>query len=381
MKLNRANSTAWAALLYALGLAVITLSPLTEWRYNPQAPWDYIFAPWPRYWTSFDLLVNFLAYIPFGALLSRALIYRQKTNLNWAPFVGFILAIVAGLLWSVLLEGLQTYLPARRPQLMDVMANSLGAMAGGFLASLYAQGPGRRSVVVDGRPLDIGVVMLIGLWLLAQAAPQQIWLALGDIIPQDSWRPSLGWFAIAPELQTAARESFAAQRILAEALCVAGALLGCALMTHLTLLSSSRWLPAYRPHHWFVTLLTTILLTLLVRAIWISLLSAPGALIAWFNAGVQAGIVLVLLSAYGVAGLKPQHQRMVAMLAITATLILANTLPENGYAAGAAFGDWSGGRWLNLQLISHLAAISWPLAAMAWLGFALNDRVLKTSRP
>jgi VanZ family protein len=379
MQLNRTNSTALAALLYAVGLAVITISPLTDWRFIPQAPWDYLFAPWPRYWTGFDLLVNVLAYIPLGALISRVFVYRRK-HLIWAPFFGFLVAAALGAGLSIFLEGLQTYLPSRRAQLLDVISNTSGAMIGGFLASVYAQGRGRLTAPIEGRPIEIGMLMLIAAWLLAQAAQQPIWLALGDVMPQETWRPAMDWFAIDTDLQAVARESFAAQRILAEALSVAGSLLSFALILHLTMLASAGWFTGYQPRYWLFTVLAAIAITLLVRSIWVVLLSGPSGLALWFNAGAQAGIVLALLSAYSLAGLRPEVQRLIAILGLALTLALANMLPENDFAS-AAFQAWSGGRWLNLKLLANLAAMSFPFFALAWIGFVINGRALKAASP
>ena len=373
--MSRTHSLVWAAALYSLGLAIVSLSPFTEWRYVPQAPWAYLLAPWPRYWTGFDLLVNVIAYGPLGLMVSRAAIARVRSS-AWGPFIGFLAAALAGILLSLVLEGLQTYLPSRRPQLMDVMANGGGAMIGGFLASVYFQGRARSSWAPESRPIEVGSALLVGLWVVAQAAPQQVWLALGDIIPQASWRPVMSWFSIVHEQQTAALGGFAGQRVLAESLCVAATLLSLALMIHLSLLSSARFEGQYRRSHWMPTLVLTIVLGLCVRAVWVVLLSSPAALSAWLNAGVQAGIVLALLTGYGLAGLSPRQQRTAALMALSVTLILANTLPENDYTA-AAFLAWSGGKWLNLQLLANLSAMVWPIAAMLWFGLMLHQGVFK----
>lgn len=362
-----------AALLYALGLCTVTVSPLTSWRPIPQLPWDYLFMPWPRYWTGFDVLVNLIAYIPLGLLISRAVTRRRHMS-RWQPLKGFVLAVVLGLLVSILLEALQTYLPSRRPSILDVVTNTLGTAVGAFISSVYAQSRDRLPLITDGKPLEIGAAMLFLLWLLAQAAPQQIWLTLGDVLPHDSWRPLLGWFLAAPDTpSTVEQELFAAQRVLAEALCVTGGLLGSALVTHLTLLQSNRWFPRYGPRHWLPTLLGTVILTLAVRASWIWLLLSPQALLAWFNAGVQAGLVLALLSAYALAGVRPERQRLAAILGLLLMVILANSLPQNIYATDAILA-WSRGRWLNLQSLADLAAMAWPFAALSWLLLVLKHQ-------
>jgi len=368
-----------AALLYALGLCMVTVSPLTSWRPIPQPPWEYLFMPWPRYWTGFDVLVNLIAYIPLGLLISRAVTRRRRIS-RWQPLKGFVLAVLLGLFLSVLLEALQTYLPSRRPSILDVVTNTLGTAIGAFISSVYAQSRDRLPLITDGKPLEIGAAMLFLLWVLAQAAPQQIWLTLGDVLPHDSWRPMLNWFLVSPDTpSTIEQELFAAQRVLAEALCVTGALLGSALVTHLTLLQSNRWFPRYGPRQWLPTLLGTVTLTLAVRASWIWLLLSPQALLAWFNAGVQAGLVLALLSAYALAGVRPERQRLAAILGLLLMVILANSLPQNIYATEAILA-WSRGRWLNLQSLADLAAMAWPFAALAWLLLVLKHRQFLTAQ-
>lgn len=366
MRLNRTSSMLMAALLYAGGITVVSLSPLYDWRFIPESPWNFLLQPWPKYWTNFDVMVNVLAYIPLGLLIARAMNYRQRHRLS-GLLHGIVAAFIAGALLSVLLEGLQTYLPSRRPSILDVTANTAGAVFGALLTSVYALGKNRLSVS-EARPLEIGGLMLFGLWLLAQAAPQQIWLALGDVIIQTEWRPALAWFNTPPEsLAELNAEVFAAQRILAEALCVTSAITSCALICHLSMLESPRWFARYRPHHWIPTLVSVTVITVAVRIAWILLLLKPQALSIWFNAGTQAGVVLALLSAYGLAAAKPSQQRIAALCGLTVTLLLANSLPENGYAA-ETFIAWSKGKWLNLQVLANFAASVWPFAALAWLG-------------
>ncbi len=371
MRLGRSGSLFLAGLLYAAGLAVVSLSPLTDWRFIPQAPWEYLWGPWPRYWTGFDVLVNVIAYAPLGVFISRAISIRQR-HTAWGPLQAFFLSIIAGLLLSILLEGLQTYLPSRRPSILDVTANGLGTLVGAFLASAYAQGS-RRLQITESRPIEIGGLMLLGLWFVAQAAPQPIWLALGDITVTAALGEILPWFAAPSDPSAADVELFAAQRILVEALCVATTIMGCALLTHLTLLESPRWWPGYQPTHWVRTFSLIVVLTIIIRAAWVWLLLGPGALATWLNAGTQAGIVLTLLSAYGFAGARPSQQRVVAILSLFTTVFLANSVPENGYTA-ASYMAWSQGQWLNLQMLANTAATVWPFAALVWFWLVISRR-------
>lgn len=374
MKLDRAGSLFLAGLLYAVGLAVVSLSPLADWRFIPQAPWEFLFGPWPRYWTGFDVLVNVIAYAPLGVFVSRAFSIRRR-HTAWGPLQAFILSIVVGVLLSIVLEGLQTYLPSRRPSILDVTANGLGTFVGAFLASAYAQGS-RRLQITESRPIEIGGLMLLGLWFIAQAAPQPIWLALGDISIAADLGEILPWFAAPPDPSAVEVELFAAQRILVEALCVATAIMSCALLTHLTLLESPRWWSGYAPRYWVRIFSLIVILTLIIRAAWVWLLLGPDALGTWLNAGTQAGIVLTLLSAYGFAGARPSQQRVVAILSLLTTVFLANSVPENGYTA-ASYLAWSRGQWLNLQMLANAAAAIWPFAVLAWFWLVISRRSVR----
>lgn len=354
MAVSRALSMLIAGLLYACGIMVISLTPIADWRFIPEPPWEFLFSPWPRYWTGFDVLVNVLAYIPFGLLIGRSISLRLRPS-QWRALNALLLAIFSGVVLSIIMEGLQTYIPSRRAQLLDVLANAGGTAIGGFFASVYAQH--RASFqFTEARPIEVGGLMLLGLWLLSQAAPQEVWLALGDIGLQIEWRNQF----------VSGSESFAAQRTLAEALCVGSAIISCALICHLTLLESSRWLPGYRRHHWAATLVAVVVITLGVRALWVWALLAPGALGTWLNAGTQAGVILAILSGYGLAAARITQQRVVAIAGLAVTLMLANSLPENGYAS-ETFASWSQGRWFNLQALANLAATLWPFAALFWL--------------
>ena len=57
------KTSAWPLALVYMGLIVYaSLYPFTDWRDLGLAPWAYLIAPWPRYWTGFDLVSNVLGY-------------------------------------------------------------------------------------------------------------------------------------------------------------------------------------------------------------------------------------------------------------------------------------------------------------------------------
>ncbi len=62
-----------ACATYALLLLYAGLAPWSGWRDLGLNPFAYLSAPIPAHVTNFDLVVNVLAYLPFGALLVFAL--------------------------------------------------------------------------------------------------------------------------------------------------------------------------------------------------------------------------------------------------------------------------------------------------------------------
>ncbi|HEX8958135.1 MAG TPA: hypothetical protein VF798_17815, partial [Burkholderiaceae bacterium] len=65
-----ASSFARAGLLaYALLIVYASWFPFTGWRDLGVSPLAYLWAPWPRYWTWFDLAINVAGYAPLGMFL------------------------------------------------------------------------------------------------------------------------------------------------------------------------------------------------------------------------------------------------------------------------------------------------------------------------
>jgi len=70
----QARSSAWTlALLFAVLVVYASLYPFDGWRIQGVSPLAYLWAPWPQYWTVFDLVSNLLGYAPLGFLLALAM--------------------------------------------------------------------------------------------------------------------------------------------------------------------------------------------------------------------------------------------------------------------------------------------------------------------
>ena len=93
---------------------------------------DYLTAPFPYYWTAFDLIINVVAYFPFGLLLFFS-IYPRLGRVTAA-----FLTVLTSVLLSMLMEMVQTYLPGRVPSSLDLLANSAGACMGALAGITFS---------------------------------------------------------------------------------------------------------------------------------------------------------------------------------------------------------------------------------------------------
>jgi len=182
--------------VYALLVLYASLYPLEGWRDHGLSPFAYLASPWPRYATTFDLAVNVLGYVPYGALAVLALYPRVR------GLAAFALAVAGALVLSLVLEAAQSYLPARVATNLDVLCNVtgglLGAALGIFLAPTLLGGPLQRlraATFFDGADIDFGLA-LIALWIFTQLNPATLLFAAGDL--RDWLAPGVGR-ARAPE--------------------------------------------------------------------------------------------------------------------------------------------------------------------------------------
>ena len=126
--MQRHKSAAWPlALLYATLIAYASLFPFTGWRDQGLAPWAYLQAPLPQYWTRFDISANLLGYAPLGFLLTLA---SMRTKRGWPAVT---LAGMAAALLAFTLECLQSYLPLRVASNLDLGLNAAGGLLGALI--------------------------------------------------------------------------------------------------------------------------------------------------------------------------------------------------------------------------------------------------------
>ena len=95
-------------LVVTAAIAYLSLYPLTGWRLRQPSLFAFLSQGFPRYYSQTDLVSNVAAYVIFGLLFALGWSSRRHA---WLPAV---LAALAGILVSLALESMQSYLPTRR---------------------------------------------------------------------------------------------------------------------------------------------------------------------------------------------------------------------------------------------------------------------------
>jgi VanZ family protein len=331
----------YLAVAYALLVAYASLHPLVGWRDTGAPLMDFLSAPWPRYYTGFDLAANILAYVPLGFLLVPALQGRL------GPAAAALVAMLAGAGLSLALETLQHFLSSRVPSNIDLACNTLGAMIGAAAGMNWGREMVdggrlhrlRTRLVVRGRGADFGLVLL-GLWLLAQLNPELLLFGTGDL------RALLEL----PPLPYSAKRFAATEALVAAAGLFAAGLIGWSLLR------------ARRR-----TLLALLLLApLVIKAFATAVLVNQAQFLHWLTPGNAAGLAAGAAALFAATWLPPLAQRILAALTLLLATALVNLAPENPYLT-ASLAVWQQGHFLNFNGLTRLVSSLWPFAALPYL--------------
>lgn len=210
-RLEPQKHTAWLLLaIYSLLIVVSSLHPFRNWL--PLSHWsnDFVTAPLPPFITRTDITTNLLVYIPLGYLLALVLARPRHRGR------GVMLACLAGMAFSLLLESLQQLSPGRIASNLDVFLNTAGALTGGILSLHHGRLLRARRSLHRWRvawfhqhPYSRLGLWLLVFWGLAQFAllpvPGAGWLDLHlrplDIPPKGLEQVNTAWFfAVALEM-------------------------------------------------------------------------------------------------------------------------------------------------------------------------------------
>ena len=306
----------------------------------------FLSAPWPRYVTAGDVMLNVAAYLPLGAMLFAAT--RSRTSAAAAVAVATLLG--AGL--SLILECAQMFLPTRIASNVDLLSNGFGASLGALAAlafELHSRRDGglaalrRRWLRTDAAGDAAQIV--VALWIAIQVNQAPLAISGGDV------RDTLGiapWFAHAPY-----------SYLLAEAVIAALAVTGVGLLVALVVRPGRGAGPAIG---------LALALGAAVKTCAATALSSSALALQWLTPGVLLGSAAALVLLVLAVRLRPGPRAVIAAACVAGGMLLVNITPENPYQSAPLF--MLGAQATHLVNFSHIvraASQLWPLLALAAL--------------
>ena len=347
-----------ALLAYTFLIVYASLYPFSGWKQFGVSPFAYLFEPFPRYWTFFDVSIDVVGYIPFGILLVLAC--YPFLSRSWAALASFIV----GTLVSGSMEAIQTFLPSRVASNLDLTTNSVGVLIGVLLGCILTPWLLEQDLLKRIRlrwfvaNMSNGLV-IVALWPFAQIYPQGYLFGLGQLIPMlTRWLNN--YLGIPIDLGEVIRQGAQLsieQYWLCETIITCCGLVGAVLIL-LCLLRPSA------PRARLVTLL--IVANLSLKSLALALLFQPENAYSWLTPGAQAGLIVGCLMLYGLAYTPAKVQRRLAMLMLLISSLVINFVPANPYFADT-MSNWVQGKFLNFNGAAQFLSVLWPWMAIWFL--------------
>ncbi len=327
------------AIGYALFIVYASLSPFSGWREQGIVFVDVLRVPLNSPYTLFDVILNFLSYIPFGLLVGLTLRARHTA------IISALWAVLLGILLSAGMEYLQMYLPQRTSSNLDLLTNSVGMAFGALLAVSITSWTSwfahlthwRNHLFHPEKEMDFGLALL-ALWMFGQINPALP--MLGNLFIREATRqpfvasipaPFNGWESLTVMLN----------------LLMVGALL-------ITLLRI--------PRHIGNTLLVVLGGVALVKFTIAAVLLKSSALLLWINSeamlGIASGMVLLLIAVR-----LPRRQLIYLGAAMTLSYFtLVNLdISHNSPALGMAVYQWNQGHLRNYNGLAQTISLIFPV--------------------
>ena len=360
------------AVVYAGLIVYASLFPFADWRSQGIAPWAFLGAPVPRYWTGFDVVINCMGYAPFGALL--AIVGKR----GYGSPRAWVWAVMLASLLSLLMESTQTFLPTRVASREDLLLNALGAVVGAGIA-----GQMERLGILDFwgswhakwlTSESRGGLVLLMLWPIALLFPAAIPFGLGQMWARtwerlDAWVlevpasfiPALNavTYAVASKV-TQIAISLSHQPPLTtgwELVCIAlGLFIPCMLGFTLIIHASRR-----RRLVWIVIAAGLSASTLSAAMSW-----GPSHAWSWLDATTLYAVVLASAAAIACSGLPWRMACVLGLVALVFHVMVQNQAPENPYFA-QTLQTWEAGRFIRFNGLAQWLGWLWPYAVMIYL--------------
>ena len=328
----------YLALVYLVLVVYASLTPFTGWHDPGMKFGLFLFAPWSRHFRRFDVLINFLAYLPLGFLL--VLVLHSRLSIKGAVAV----SVLCGFALSLAMEAVQMYLPSRTSSTLDVLSNGLGGLTGALIASRQDV----RNLITDrladfrdrwffhGNLGDMGLVLL-GLWFVSQLNPSLP--LLGIVFFAENNSPYMRGFSLLGMLSVMCN------------------MVAISLLLMLLMRTARAALIAVP-----VLLLTASAIKLLVAAA----LLKPQALLQWLTAESLIGIGYGLSVAAFSLLLTPRHVILLCAFVLAAGIFISHSHGDAAQSALALF-SWHYGHLLNFTGLARIVAELWPFAALGYL--------------
>jgi VanZ family protein len=351
------KSAAWPlALIYVGRVVYASLYPFADWRYQGIAPWVFLGAPLPRYWTGFDLSINVAGYAPLGGLLALSALRTGRFR------HAIVVPVVAASLLALALEMLQSYLPVRIPSREDWLLNTSGAAAGAASTILMAKlGAIDRWSQIRARwfvPQSRGGLVLLALWPLALLFPPAVPFGLGQVLErleealgaQLVDTPFLDWLPVREtDLQPL----------------VPGGEMVCVLLGLL--------IPCLLGFCVIRTRIRRALFVLMVLGAGVAATALSAALSwgplhawAWLGLPVQVGMAMALFLSLVLTLVPWRASAALLLLSLGIYLSLLNQAPESAYFAQTLHA-WEQGRFIRFHGLAQWLGWLWPYAVLVYV--------------
>ena len=351
------KTSAWPLALVYLGLLVYaSLYPFSDWRDQGIVPYTFLWQPWPKYWTWFDVSINVLGYAPFGFLLALSAL-RTGRNRH-----ALLVAALSAALVSLWMETLQSYLPSRVASNVDFFLNALGGWTGAALAVLLERVGAlarwsrirERWFVADAR----GGLVLLCLWPVALLFPAAVPLGLGQVMERLEATVA-GLLQNTPFLNWLPVREFELQPLIpaAELICVLlGALIPCLLSFCIVRSAPHRALFAVG------VIATGIVATAMSWA----LSYGPAHAWGWFGLPARAGLGAALFLAFVLVPLPQRVCAALVLLGVGMYLVVLNQAPTSAYFA-QTLQTWEQGRFIRFNGVAQWLGWLWPYGTLAYV--------------
>ncbi len=362
MRPHRSSATLLALLCFVV-IAYASMYPFSQWRDQDISAFAFITAPWPRYWSRFDTISNFLGYAPLGFAMALALL---RTTLIPLPIVW---ATLAASMLSLSMEALQTFLPQRVPALSDWLLNSGGAMLGAGLASALERMGAidhwsrfrERWFVRDARTC----LVLLATWPMALLFPPPVPLGLGQVFERVETSlenlfadtPFVQWLPLrATDLQPMAP--------LSEMVCVALGLLIPCLLGYAIIKGWERRVAFF---------IATCVVAVCASGLSAALSYGPLYAWEWITTPVTLGLGLAMVGAVLMVVLGQRACLALLLVALVWMLSLVNLVPSTPYFA-QTLQDWEQGRFIRFHGLAQWIGWLWPYVALCAAISRLSQR-------